>query len=285
MITAKRIFIIIISELIAGLSVVILSGLVNLNMLCKYNNTTIVESVNYRKLVLSKQEMDILHFYTTDDDGGRQLIEINPEILRKVVYNNVYSSLMENGGKEYIKAPLMFRKVLPKNIYKSCYDSYHSVLNDIRTFPVAKDSTGNEKVFFEDSFGSERTYGGEREHEGCDIMAGNNTRDYFTVVSMTDGVIEKMGWLELGGYRIGIRSPSGGYYYYAHLSSYAEGLKEGDTIKAGTKLGMMGDSGYGEEGTTGKFDVHLHLGIYYGEDEVSFNPYYILNLLNGMIDK
>lgn len=39
-------------------------------------------------------------------------------------------------------------------------------------------------------------------------------------------------------------------------------IKEGDQVQAGEMLGFMGDSGYGEEGTTGQFPVHLHLGIY-----------------------
>jgi murein DD-endopeptidase MepM/ murein hydrolase activator NlpD len=33
-------------------------------------------------------------------------------------------------------------------------------------------------------------------------------------------------------------------------------------VQAGTLLGFMGDTGYGEEGTSGKFPVHLHVGIY-----------------------
>ena len=38
----------------------------------------------------------------------------------------------------------------------------------------------------------------------------------------------------------------------------------------------MGDSGYGEEGTVGRFDVHLHLGIYSWDtgEEISVNPYF-----------
>ena len=60
---------------------------------------------------------------------------------------------------------------------------------------------------------------------------------------------------------MGILAPGGAYFYYAHLDSYAD-LKEGDPVKAGDFLGYMGDSGYGEEGTTGKFPVHLHVGIY-----------------------
>lgn len=69
----------------------------------------------------------------------------------------------------------------------------------------------------------------------------------------------------------------GSVFYYAHLDSYAE-LEKGDPVKAGDLLGYMGDSGYGEEGTTGEFPVHLHLGIYLkeGTEEISVNPYPVL---------
>ena len=76
---------------------------------------------------------------------------------------------------------------------------------------------------------------------------------YYPVVSMTDGIVESKGWLELGGCRLGIRAPHGAYFYYAHLDSYAD-IEEGDTINAGDLLGFMGDTGYGtEEGTRGNF--------------------------------
>ena len=102
----------------------------------------------------------------------------------------------------------------------------------------------------------------------------------YPVLSMTEGTIEKMGWLPLGGYRVGIRSPHGGYFYYAHLSEYEKNIKEGKKVHAGDILGFMGNTGYGEMGTSGKFPVHLHLGIYIlspDEKELSVNPYWILN--------
>lgn len=46
----------------------------------------------------------------------------------------------------------------------------------------------------------------------------------------------------------------------------------------------MGDSGYGEEGTVGQFDVHLHFGIYINDNngnEISINPYHILKALEN----
>ena len=113
-------------------------------------------------------------------------------------------------------------------------------------------------------------------------MASVNERGRYPVVSMTDGVVEKIGWLKLGGYRIGIRSEHGVYFYYAHLNDYARDFTEGEEIKAGELLGFMGDSGYGPEGTTGQFAVHLHVGIYVDDEtgsEISINPYWVLKWL------
>ena len=56
-------------------------------------------------------------------------------------------------------------------------------------------------------------------------------------------------------------------------------------MRAGEWIGFMGDSGYSTvEGTTGNFDVHLHVGIYLNagtSEEVSLNPYWILKYLEG----
>lgn len=151
-----------------------------------------------------------------------------------------------------------------------------AVWDDLKYFPVAESSDNSRlSVSFEDSWMFDRSYGGERGHEGTDIMSSVNEPGRFPVVSMTDGIVESKGWLELGGYRLGIRAPHGAYFYYAHLDSYAD-IEEGDTINAGDLLGFMGDTGYGtEKGTRGKFPVHLHVGIYLyqNEQEISVNPY------------
>lgn len=151
---------------------------------------------------------------------------------------------------------------------------YGAVLNDVECFPVAADG-----IVYENSWMFERNYGGKRGHEGTDLIPQENLRGHYPVVSMTDGIVEKIGWLPLGGYRIGIRSPSGGYFYYAHLDRYERVFQVGEAVPAGTVLGRMGDTGYGAEGTRGRFDVHLHLGIYIRTEhsqELSVNPYWIL---------
>lgn len=178
--------------------------------------------------------------------------------------------------------------------YKICYEkkqaenfnkikiACEAVLNDLKYFPVAKTHDGDAVFQYSDSWMGDRDFGGKRHHEGTDIMSPDNVRGKYEVVSMTDGVVEKIGWLKLGGYRIGICSESGGYFYYAHLDSYARDFKEGDIVKAGELIGYMGDSGYGPEKTVGKFDVHLHLGIYIRDNdgnEMSVNPFYVLKSL------
>ena len=152
------------------------------------------------------------------------------------------------------------------------------VLSDLVYFPLAADLSEPNICAYEDSWQNARTFGGDRKHEGTDLMTATNERGIYPVVSMTEGTIEQLGWLKLGGWRIGIRSSSGVYYYYAHLESYAPDLIEGMAVKAGQFLGFAGDSGYGTKGTTGQFDVHLHVGIYvpgdHGDEPV--NPYLYL---------
>ncbi len=166
---------------------------------------------------------------------------------------------------------------------KQCRKYLRQVENEAVYFPVPVSTLDSSlETSYIDGWMCERNYAGKRRHEGTDIMASENKRGLYPVVSMTDGVITNLGWLEKGGYRIGITTEAGTYYYYAHLDSYAN-IEEGMEVKAGELLGYMGDSGYGEEGTTGKFDVHLHVGIYFYEDgsEVSVNPYHLLKFLEN----
>ncbi|MCH5252462.1 MAG: M23 family metallopeptidase [Lachnospiraceae bacterium] len=173
--------------------------------------------------------------------------------------------------------------LMPKPIMKEYVQALKAMLEDVRVFPVGEDVDSGGTIQFEDSWGGVRSYGGDRRHEGTDLIPSRKERGYFAIVSVSDGIVEKKGWLNLGGYRLGIRSEHGGYYYYAHLDHYANGIEEGKKIQAGELIGYMGDSGYGEEGTVGKFEVHLHFGIYLDLNgkEISVNPYPILKYLEG----
>lgn len=168
---------------------------------------------------------------------------------------------------------------LRRQIYDDYSNIYMDIVSDVSCFPIEKSYI--QQVNYVDSWYGERTFGGNRVHEGTDIMSDSNISGEIPIVSMTDGTIQNIGWLTLGGWRVGVKSESGIYYYYAHLDSYAPNLAVGDTVSAGQFLGFMGNSGYGEEGTTGMFDVHLHLGIYMYDDagtEISINPYPFLTM-------
>lgn len=150
-----------------------------------------------------------------------------------------------------------------------------NLFSDMQSFPL---DNAHYQFTYDNSWASARTYGGNRTHEGTDIMPPEQKRDLYKVYSVSDGTVTNIGWLPQGGWRVGITGTHGTYFYYAHLSSYAD-IKEGDKVKAGTFIGYMGDTGYSSTpGTTGNFPVHLHLGIYFIVDgeEVSINPYWIL---------
>lgn len=157
--------------------------------------------------------------------------------------------------------------------------NFAAITEDIKGFPIPLPY--RDEVYYEDTYGAARGNGG---HEGCDIMDENDKPGQIPVVSATDGTVTNVGWLYLGGYRIGITSEHGIYYYYAHLDSYAAGMTAGKQIKTGELLGFMGNTGEGEEGTSGKFPVHLHFGIYIQNEtgkEESVNPYSFLRKIDG----
>ena len=177
-----------------------------------------------------------------------------------------------------------------KDDYIFLKDCYSAVWSDLETFPIPARAGKmiQEEISYENTFGAKREFGGNRTHEGCDLFGRISEPGFYPVISMTSGSVAKIGWLPLGGYRIGIRAPHGGYFYYAHLASYEKSFQIGEQVEAGQILGYMGNTGYGEEGTLGRFPVHLHLGIYIEsrtKEELSVNPYYILQTMEKKAKK
>lgn len=230
----------------------------------------------FRALTISDDVLDYL-----DEDSKNNGNDFIRELtLRMIVYDYELDQLKKVKKLDF--SPEHIQAFCNMPLYTKLYEQYTMLFRDSKVFPVAEDIQNGESVQFENSWLTERTYGGKRGHEGTDIIPTKNVRGYYPVVSISDGVIEQKGWLEKGGWRIGVRSASGCYYYYAHLASYEKGLEKGDKVKAGQVLGYMGDTGYSKvEGTTGNFVVHLHMGVYLGEgeNEYSVNSYPILRWL------
>jgi len=242
------------------------------------------ESLDYELFREMKISSKLIEDVLIEDDNPYNKSNYYDSYDMLTLYSLVYNYDTLNFKKiNKRNSDLILRSLVYDETFRELKKYYQSNFQDIETFPVLQTSDEEANVTFTDTWYAPRSYGGDRRHEGTDILDKDNARGRLKIVSMTDGVVEKKGWLEMGGYRIGIRSESGTYFYYAHLDSYNDDIKVGDRISAGDFLGYMGDSGYGPEGTKGEFDVHLHLGIYIDSKigEIAVNPYYILDYLQN----
>jgi peptidoglycan LD-endopeptidase LytH len=149
-----------------------------------------------------------------------------------------------------------------------------------RVFPIARTNWYSVINFKDDWHAPRMRFNGVKWvqdgfHEGNDIFAEPGT----PVRSITSGVVENIGWLFYSGWRVGIRGDDGRYWFYAHLRRFAPGLSEGTRGEAGTTIGEVGNTGYGDDpGHSDEFTYHLHVQI--GEpDGTWINPYPILKRL------
>ena len=122
---------------------------------------------------------------------------------------------------------------------------------------------------------STREGAGAQLHEALDIMAPAGT----TVVSAAPGTIEKLYASAAGGKTIYVRSEDRlTIHYYAHLQDYAQGLREGQRVRRGQRLGSVGNTGNAEADSP-----HLHFAMLrttkdaeWWEPANAVNPYPIL---------
>ncbi len=246
-----------------------------LNNLCSFNiSPTTIKDL---KELSTKHNLDFVEAIT--------LFSLEQNFFPQKTVPQTKQQLEQNFFKNYVK----IKKSYSKKQIKKYITIYDCLFSEIKTFPIPKDfdDSGEISYVYADSWHAERNYGGKREHLGTDILDEENIRARIPIVSMTDGVIEKLGWNEKGGYRVGVRTEKNSYYYYAHLDTFAENLSEGLEVKAGTLLGYMGDTGYSKkEGTKGNFPVHLHLGISIDPDstkkELWINPYPFLKYIENI---
>jgi murein DD-endopeptidase MepM/ murein hydrolase activator NlpD len=142
-----------------------------------------------------------------------------------------------------------------------------SLTPDALVLPVE----GAKRSDLHDSFAETR---GTRRHEAIDILAPRGT----PVVAAVDGSIAKLFTSVQGGLTVYEFDGKSVYcYYYAHLDRYAEGLKEGQRVRRGERIGYVGTTGDAPPNTP-----HLHFAVTrLGQDKrwwegISINPYPML---------
>jgi murein DD-endopeptidase MepM/ murein hydrolase activator NlpD len=123
-----------------------------------------------------------------------------------------------------------------------------------------------------DTFDDARSEG--RVHDAIDIPAASGT----PVLAVADGEIVKLFQSDKGGTTIyQVSADKKLIYYYAHLQRYADGLAEGQSVRQGTVIAYVGDTG-----NAGTGNYHLHFSIAVVADPkrywegVNINPYPLL---------
>jgi murein DD-endopeptidase MepM/ murein hydrolase activator NlpD len=123
------------------------------------------------------------------------------------------------------------------------------------------------------SFGQPRP--GGRIHQGIDLMSslgqeiyavGNGKLIKKTIDGNSDATLSGNAW------KLQMSDGTGTYYFYAHLSTFAAGLSEGDSVTIGQVIGYVGDTG-----DAGPGNYHLHFEVHpKGGDAV--DPYPLLSI-------
>ena len=91
---------------------------------------------------------------------------------------------------------------------------------------------------------------GYRKHTGMDIHASEGTN----ILSCTDGIVKYVGFERTPGNYVVVRDDLGYEYHYYHLVKKPDFLEQGQSVKAGDTIGLVGN--------TGNSSVdHLHISI------------------------
>jgi murein DD-endopeptidase MepM/ murein hydrolase activator NlpD len=113
------------------------------------------------------------------------------------------------------------------------------------------------RCYILDNFGAPRS--GGRTHQGTDLLATLGQEVY----AIDDGVLTSQyvdpGHSTLAGNAWTLTLPDKTYYFYAHLSRFADGLAKGSSVTKGQLIGYVGDTGDPAPGA-----YHLHFEVHPG---------------------
>ena len=120
------------------------------------------------------------------------------------------------------------------------------------------------------SFGQPRS--GGRTHEGIDLM-GSLGQEIYAVDNgtLTRQVFDGPTAL-LSGNAWYLTMPDKTYYFYAHLSKFADGLAPGSVVTRGQLIGYVGDTG-----DPGPGNYHLHFEVH-PKGGAAVDPYPLLTI-------
>jgi murein DD-endopeptidase MepM/ murein hydrolase activator NlpD len=124
------------------------------------------------------------------------------------------------------------------------------------------------------NFGDSR---GTRSHEGVDIMGWVGQEIY----AVANGTLTRQALdadSPLSGNAWGLTADgTKTYYFYAHMSGFAEGLEVGDEVTLGQLIGYVGDTGNAND--SGPNNYHLHFEVHPGgQSKAAVDPVPLLEI-------
>lgn len=126
------------------------------------------------------------------------------------------------------------------------------------------------------AYGTRTLEGKKQFHSGYDLVPPQSgawdiaAAEGGTVVS-SQIVTDKRNLTWQWGNYVCIKTESGQYHYYCHMASRA--VKKGDTVKAGQRIGVMGNTGY-------SFGAHLHFEVRKSDGKTTVCPEMVLGIPN-----
>ncbi|MBR3812775.1 MAG: M23 family metallopeptidase [Spirochaetaceae bacterium] len=221
------------------------AGLTNISTLIAVNNITNVRRLQSGQR-LTIPSIDGMNYIVADGDTLETIskkYEVSVEKLLDV--NDLNSSVLKSGQKIFIPGAKMSANDLKK------------ALGELFAYPLkAKWRLSSNYGKRADPFTGVSSF-----HTGIDMAAPVKTPVY----ASADGTVKTVSWSNIYGNYIIISHADGYQTLYAHL--YSASAKQGQKITQGTKIGLVGNTGY----STGP---HLHFTVY--KNNKLINPFEVL---------
>lgn len=255
---------------------------------------------------------------TTKSCGGSQYCEISvlPNAVKKGYYFTGWSN---NGCYNTVKNDKLVLEKNGNNNYVACWDENSnsansgsngitstanssangilSVVNSINIsnasgfwWPIAAGSNGKPKTTnISSTYGTRKLNGKTSSHLGIDISGGSSPDIIASYDGIVYSVVNKKGNSKSPDYgtHVILQHNYNGetlYTIYGHMkyNSIPSNITKGAKVTAGTKIGIMGDTGY-------SFGTHLHFemrkGSYSPRSKVAVNPLNYISASNPYPEK
>jgi len=218
------------------------------NLVYPVNNTTSIRISKYKDNF--KVEENILQLYKKE------------VVVKKIIRNNLYSSAIESGVEPniIIEFARVFgfevdfqRDIRKGDWFEILYEKFEDFF-DIKGRSITKSlmKTPINGARLSSSFGMRKhpILGYNKMHRGTDFAAPSGT----PIMASGSGTVTRARWCGGGGNCVKIKHNSTYETIYAHMKSFAKGIKEGRKVKQGQIIGYVGSTGL----STGP---HLHYEV------------------------